>query len=304
MSDIDAVVSRWRKTKMLDSFAKSKNVSQKDVAILLENQRLYNETVTEADSDVSYHQLLAQFKRMSIPIVMRVMNSLAAPHLVRMKPIYGINKSADRFVLKACITDRGAFAPHSKTTDWLNVEAEITALTAQDIAMEIDLHVLDDLRINAGSVAFTDPTRSDLGERVRELGEAVEGKCGHWPSWVVASSRLSVLLKDTVESFEPSEPSFSSLLGVRFIGRLQWPDKPEQLLFENTLAPEHELLMGYHGSDTKGTYQFSPKLLLEALPKRRKKERVRQATLLAQFNKRLPKNGGNFYARMTVKAPD
>ncbi len=303
MSDIDAVVSKWRETKLLDNFAKSKNVSQEDVAILLENQRLYNETVTEADSDVSYHHLLAQFKRMSIPIVMRIMHNMAAPHLVRMKSIYDANKSADRFALKACITDRSAFAPHFNSPNWLDIECEITALTAQDVAMELDLHILDDLRINAGSVAFVDPTCSDLGERVQELASAVEGKCGRWPNWIVASSRLSELLKNAGESFEPNEPSYSLAL-VRFIGQLQWPDKPKQLLFENTLAPEHELLMGYHGNDTKGTYQFNPKLLLEALPKRRKRERVRQATLLAQFNKRLPKNGGNFYARMTVKTPD
>ena len=98
MSDIDTVVKRWKPTKLLDGFSNRKNVSQEDVAILLENQRLYNETVTEVDSDVSYHHLLAQFKRLSIPIVVRVMGSIAAPHLVRMKPIHEAKKLADRFV--------------------------------------------------------------------------------------------------------------------------------------------------------------------------------------------------------------
>ena len=72
--------TRWNKTGILrgieDPYVRSAT------AVLLENQRLINETSTDT-SDV------AQFKRISIPLVRRIYPQLIANKIVSVQPLLG-----------------------------------------------------------------------------------------------------------------------------------------------------------------------------------------------------------------------
>ena len=305
LNNPEAALSKWKNTRLLDMFEHSKNVTQQDVAILLQNQVAYNNISADVDDDISTHHFLGVFRTMSVPIVIRTMCMLKTPHLVKMTPIDDFAKSTERVELKTRYVD---YQPpsHAKTeTERLNHSAEATALLSDSIAGEIDRVVLHDLWMNAGSVAFVDPTVNDVSESIEALMDAAEDKCGHRPNWIVASTGLCNLLKEKADAFEPSDPRESMLTGVRFLGQIVWPGErgERQKLFEDTLSPDDELLMGYQGSEPGG-YRFSPKLLLEAFLTAQPTGRVKQAKLIAHFNKSLPNGGGNFYARMRVKAPD
>jgi len=305
LSNSEAALSKWKHTRLLERFEHSKNVTPTDVAILLQNQVTYNGISADVDDDISTHQFLGVFRTMSVPIVLRTMCMLKTPHLVKMTSISDFASSTDRLELKTRYVDYQPPSFAKTENERLQYRAEATALISDSIAGEIDRVVLHDLWMNAGSVAFVDPTVNDVSESIEALMDAAEEKCGHRPNWIVASTGLCNLLKEKADAFEPSDPRETMLTGVRFLGQIIWAgDKGgEQKLFEDTSSPEDELLMGYRGSEPGG-YQFNPKLLLEAFLTSQTKGKVKQAKLIAHFNKSLPHGGGNFYARMKVRVPD
>ena len=80
--------SRWGRTGLLngieDMYVRSAT------AVLLENQRLMNEVSTDT-SDI------AQFKRISIPLVRRIYPQLIANKIVSVQPLLGPTGLAGRF---------------------------------------------------------------------------------------------------------------------------------------------------------------------------------------------------------------
>jgi hypothetical protein len=100
LNEAKEVEKKWAKTGLLE------NINDKYVrsttAVILENQRLFNETATDT-SDI------AQFKRISIPLVRRIYPQLIANKIVSVQPLlgptglvyylrfrYGTNKGATR----------------------------------------------------------------------------------------------------------------------------------------------------------------------------------------------------------------
>src|SRR4051812_10711962 len=68
------------KTKLLDGI--SDQETRRNTAILLENQRLINELSTDTAD-------IAQFKRISIPLVRRIFPHLIANKIVTVQPLLG-----------------------------------------------------------------------------------------------------------------------------------------------------------------------------------------------------------------------
>jgi len=98
--EYDVLISRWSKTgmlKLLDGAAK--NV----MAVLLENQRLINESMTDSGD-------LAQFKRISIPLVRRVFDprSFVAWDMVNVQVLLGpagivvLNRPNEKYAEDIC----------------------------------------------------------------------------------------------------------------------------------------------------------------------------------------------------------
>jgi hypothetical protein len=72
--------SVWGKTKMLEGI--NNQFERQTAAVLLENQRLINEAMTDTGD-------IAQFKRISIPLVRRIYPQLIANKIVSVQPLLG-----------------------------------------------------------------------------------------------------------------------------------------------------------------------------------------------------------------------
>lgn len=72
--------TRWGKTGLLEGI--DDRFVRQTTAVLLENQRLMNETATDTGD-------IAQFKRISIPLVRRIFPQLIANKIVSVQPLLG-----------------------------------------------------------------------------------------------------------------------------------------------------------------------------------------------------------------------
>lgn len=80
LNEARVLEQRWTQTGLLDGIEDKQTRST--TAVLLENQRLMNETATDT-SDI------AQFKRISIPLVRRIYPQLIANKVVSVQPLLG-----------------------------------------------------------------------------------------------------------------------------------------------------------------------------------------------------------------------
>lgn len=100
LNEAKELESRWKKTGLLEGI--EDRYVRSNTAVLLENQRLINETSTDTGD-------VAQFKRISIPLVRRIYPQLIANKIVSVQPLlgptglvyylrfkYGSNKGATR----------------------------------------------------------------------------------------------------------------------------------------------------------------------------------------------------------------
>jgi predicted nucleic acid-binding OB-fold protein len=80
LNEARQIETRWSRTKLLrgidDRFTRSAT------AVLLENQRLMNEAMTDTGD-------IAQFKRISIPLVRRIYPQLISNKIVSVQPLLG-----------------------------------------------------------------------------------------------------------------------------------------------------------------------------------------------------------------------
>jgi len=287
-------IEHWKKTELLHSYDSSEYISLDEVAILMEHQRLYNETLSDVDTDIDSHKFLQTFRRMSLPIILQVLKQTKTPQLVSFIPVENAATPVARHPMKTVLHD---LEHEKKLHENFDLEVAEVIYVGHSLAMEIDQHVISDLRSSAGTVAYVDPSHpgTDFGLFLGNILEVVHSKCGHSPNWIVASSDVCELVKQAFEFTNATDAEMMPL-GVRFLGHTQ-----NQRLYENTLAPEGELLTGYYGKN-ESTYEFRPKVLLEALPERHKNTKVRRARLRTQFD--IQWHDGDYYARINVKSPD
>ena len=80
LNEAKALEGRWGKTGLLEGI--DNRYVRSAAAVLLENQRLYNEVSTDTGD-------IAQFKRISIPLVRRIYPQLIANKVVSVQPLLG-----------------------------------------------------------------------------------------------------------------------------------------------------------------------------------------------------------------------
>jgi hypothetical protein len=302
--EIEQITAKWN--IFFKNGKPAKCMTREQTAIMLEHQRVYNETLNDVDSDVNSHRFLASFRRLSIPIVWRTLHYMKTPQLVNYEPIADEAEQAEGHLMKAFLTDplETAVTSHDEYMNHLDREAEFVAYVAQELAMEFDIFVLNELRSHAGIVCYVDPTTTEFEPRFYDIVEEVKQACGFVPNWVVASSPVAEYIAEVTKFESVSEPFWSTAsLGIRHLGTIDAKARHSFELYENLLAPEYELLLGYKGSEPN-TFQINPKILLEVIPPEGRNQKVQQARIRSQFNTKWPESGGGFYARVTVKAPD
>lgn len=192
----------------------------------------------------------------------------------------------------------------------LDAEAELTAVLAQEINLEIDREVLTDLRNNAGTIAVWD-FNTALGDTIKEKYESLyikvvevsnvvhrktlRGGC----NWLVTSPEVASVFETATAGFAPSpSETFTSSLGVQYVGTInnRWR------LYKDPLFPQGQILMGYKGDSYMDSgYFYCPYVPLTQTPVVLDPESFcPRKGILTRYGKKLLREGAKFYARMSI----
>lgn len=192
----------------------------------------------------------------------------------------------------------------------LDAEAELTAVLAQEINLEIDREVLTDLRNNAGTVAAWD-FNTALGDTIKEKYESLyvkvvevsnvvhrktlRGGC----NWLVTSPEVASIFETATAGFAPTpSETFTSSLGIQYVGTVnnRWR------LYKDPLFPSGQILMGYRGDSYMDSgYFYCPYVPLTQTPVVLDPESFcPRKGILTRYGKKLLREGAKFYARMSI----
>lgn len=192
----------------------------------------------------------------------------------------------------------------------LDAEAELTAVLAQEINLEIDREVLTDLRNNAGTVAAWD-FNTALGDTIKEKYESLyvkvvevsnvvhrktlRGGC----NWLVTSPEVASIFETATAGFAPTpSENFTSSLGIQYVGTVnnRWR------LYKDPLFPSGQILMGYRGDSYMDSgYFYCPYVPLTQTPVVLDPESFcPRKGILTRYGKKLLREGSKFYARMSI----
>ena len=192
----------------------------------------------------------------------------------------------------------------------LDAEAELTAVLAQEINLEIDREILTDLRYNAGTVSAWD-FNTALGDTIKEKYESLyikvvevsnvvhrktlRGGC----NWLVTSPEVSSIFETATAGFAPSpSETFTSSLGVQYVGTVnnRWR------LYKDPLFPQGQILMGYKGDSYMDSGSFyCPYVPLTKTPVVLDPESFcPRKGILTRYGKKLLRVGAKFYARLSI----
>jgi hypothetical protein len=192
----------------------------------------------------------------------------------------------------------------------LDAEAELTAVLAQEINLEIDREVLTDLRNNAGTVASWD-FNTALGDTIKEKYESLyvkvvevsnvvhrktlRGGC----NWLVTSPEVASIFETATAGFAPApSETFTSSLGIQYVGTVnnRWR------LYKDPLFPTGQILMGYKGDSYMDSgYFYCPYVPLTQTPVVLDPESFcPRKGILTRYGKKLLREGAKFYARLSI----
>lgn len=192
----------------------------------------------------------------------------------------------------------------------LDAEAELTAVLAQEINLEIDREVLTDLRNNAGTIAVWD-FNTALGDTIKEKYESLyvkvveisnvvhrktlRGGC----NWLVTSPEVASIFETATAGFAPApSETFTSSLGIQYVGTVnnRWR------LYKDPLFPQGQILLGYKGDSYMDSgYFYCPYVPLTQTPVVLDPDSFcPRKGILTRYGKKLLREGAKFYARLSI----
>jgi hypothetical protein len=192
----------------------------------------------------------------------------------------------------------------------LDAEAELTAILAQEINLEIDREVLTDLRANAGTISSWD-FNTALGDTIKEKYESLyvkivevsnvvhrktlRGGC----NWLVTSPEVASIFETATAGFAPAtSETFTTSLGVQYVGTVnnRWR------VYKDPLFPTNQILMGYKGDSYMDSgYFYCPYVPLTQTPVVMDPESFcPRKGILTRYGKKLLREGSKFYARLSI----
>lgn len=192
----------------------------------------------------------------------------------------------------------------------LDAEAELTAVLAQEINLEIDREVLTDLRNNAGTIAVWDYNTA-LGDTIKEKYESLyvkvvevsnvvhrktlRGGC----NWLVTSPEVASIFETATAGFAPApSDTFTSSLGVQYVGTVnnRWR------LYKDPMFQQGQILMGFKGDSYMDSgYFYCPYVPLTQTPTVLDPDSFTpRKGILTRYGKKLLREGAKFYARMSI----
>lgn len=192
----------------------------------------------------------------------------------------------------------------------LDAEAELTAVLAQEINLEIDREILNDLRNNAGTVASWDYNTA-LGDTIKEKYESLYVKMSEvsavihrktlrgGANWIVTSPEVASMFETATAGYAPGQSdTFTNSLGVQYVGTVN----SKWRLYKDPLFKTNQILMGYKGESYMDSgYFFCPYVPLTQTPVVLDTESFcPRKGLLTRYGKKMLREGAKFYARVSV----
>jgi hypothetical protein len=195
----------------------------------------------------------------------------------------------------------------------LDAEAELTAVLAQEINLEIDREIINDLITSAGTLTtWTMGSTFASGDTIKEKYESLFVKCTEvsnvihrktlrgGANWIICSPEVAAIFETATAGFAPApSESFTSSLGVQYVGTVanRWR------LYKDPLFPAGKLLMGYKGDSYMDSgYFYCPYVPLTQTPVVLDPEGfVPRKGILTRYGKKLLREGAKFYATLTVQ---
>jgi len=308
LKEANSIVSRWEKTNLLAGIESV--AEQQQMALVLENQRLFNEVLFKefenktdehlTTEEVTKRDTVARFARISIPLIRRIFGEFVPFKLVSVQTLLnstgklyymdqmGIIRETEVIAKNGIFKSKMNQAPMTEYS--LDEEAQRCADCAVAITTEITRQVLVDLRLNAGSVLehkWTGPEQ--LFDMTVLCSTAVDKKIGRSANWIVTSPMLADYLTD----FGPLENAHEQLDRPCYRGTLVGAANKKWNLYVDPVFP-NQILMGYKGADnlTPG-YFYNPYIVLSNGP-----NYSESGTIITRYGKKLLNN--SHYARIDV----
>lgn len=193
----------------------------------------------------------------------------------------------------------------------MDAEAELTAILAQEINLEIDREVLADLRNNAGTVSAWD-FNTTLGDTIKEKYESLYVKLVELSNvihrktlrgganWIVTSPEVASIFETATAGFAPTpSDTFTSSAGVQYVGTVM----SKWRVYKDPLFPTNQILFGYKGDSYMDSgYFFAPYVPLTQTPTVLDPDGFTpRKGLLTRYGKKLLREGAKFYGRLTVQ---
>jgi hypothetical protein len=192
----------------------------------------------------------------------------------------------------------------------LDAEAELTAVLAQEINLEIDRECVQDLRQNAGTVAAWDLATA-LGDTIKEKYESLYVKIVEvsnvihrktlrgGANFIVTSPEVASIFETATAGFAPApSETFTSSLGIQYVGTVA----NRYRLYKDPLFPTNQILMGYKGDSYMDSgYFYCPYVPLTQTPVVLDPESFcPRKGILTRYGKKLLREGAKFYARLSI----
>lgn len=273
LAEKKALVKRWEKTGLLKGLS---GYVAEETALMIENQRLVNEQFNDTGD-------IAQFKRISIPLVRRIIPNLAAFKLASVQGMLGPNSKVSYYKknkleetdLISTIKKLKAVWSYEAQQDLrkqhcLDAEAELTAILAQEITLELDRMILTDLRNGAALKKEIDfdhlpgelPNEKFalVQEHIYDLATESQDLYGRpFANWIVTSPEMA-------KAICVDDKGWNFSIGIEECGELA-TDKGNIKIYRDPLFPVGQILMGYKGEvEYDAGYVFAPYVMLQQTP--------------------------------------
>lgn len=306
--------SKWAGTGLLGGISDS--YIGRNVAALLENQRIFNESwpnkgvslIPEgAEIDVALDSWVAQWKRCSIPVIRRALaESFVGYQLVSVQTmrsaqenshIVGFDSRTQPLLMEA-VTRRIALNFPALDEEGYSLQREATAVAEFSDALCNDLgrEIIRDLALNSAKMAVYEyKDEAHLLSLVEGMSAYIGAKCyGRDATWVVTSPTLVRLLGEYIETDLNLDAERS---GVNQIGVLNKTWK----IFEDSTAPAGNMLLGLKDNRNHyfSGYVYAPFLPVNPTPAWKTETQESTGAVLSRNGKRLV--NPNFYGTLKIE---
>lgn len=192
----------------------------------------------------------------------------------------------------------------------IDAEAELTQILAKEINLEIDREIIQDLRVNAGTVASWDFATA-LGDTIKEKYESLYVKVVEvsnivhrktlrgGANWMITSPEVASIFETSTAGFAPAPSNnFESSLGIQYVGTVNARWK----LYKDPLFPRGSILMGYRGDSYMDSgYFYCPYVPLTQTPVVLDPDSFcPRRGVLTRYGKKLLREGAKFFARVSI----